>query len=1031
MSNHIIIGLGGTGGKIIRAFKQRYFEEFHDTKAKGFERVNLDFIYVDSNKKDLDEPWVYYGNDLGLSSGRKLNINEVNSAAFHNLHSFPRLNSFISDADAAMFTQDANLRSIISAGIGGQRRRFGRVLFANKSNEFMNLVNNCMTELQNRSTSGEAAVTFHICAGLAGGTGSGSVIDVVSQLANKNTNRDHPEYDIYLYLYVPGSENLLDTKPEFKYYYANGYAALLELNALSAHRYYPVDVTRGRDSQGNVIRLLEGRNAFKVAYLYSEVNCGGRRLDRNERLPQMVGDFIFQRTVAPALVNGGEKELERVIDAENAGMTINESSGGMISHATNFLSLGVKRIEVPVTEIKEFISFRFALQATYQMLYNTFEEGKGYIERPSVMDFKREITQATYREKIHISDDYMMGLKSLDNNGIVYPAEEEIWKTKAAALHKKIAKNDEKVDWKDQFQSEFGQFYLSGWHGRGVGLYYGDRRSNIHQYALLISNHIEKQLFDEWNMGQKSLCDVSRLLSIIIDYCSGERLRDFNKAISILDSKNTDIEKNIDKINARWQNPLFGKKKMFEDYVQFSWSLYCNRMKIEGYKFAAELTPYVVRNLSQIKEYVDKEIKRLLEELEYFKYEYLKRCKEDENPSDSEIEKVYGGADGLDKIRKMAESFIVDRKLMDSNSKKVRDAIKRYSMGGINTFQELYDRLNNVEYMQNMINYECIGFTESILNQSEYLNDTTNILRVNILELLKKQYPAGAKLRDYMKRLIDNAYYHARFSGVEIGNGGGIEPGRMIELIIPEYESENDDDYRNAFIEEFKQAVGDGNCAVLKNNRFNQIVIMSLPTCFPVRYMDIVSVLHERYDDMTKGVEGSINKMVMHTETEDVQTLRDRKVDYMSLFNMTENESKGLLRPYILLLFALDLPEKTNDPQGMNEYIWAYITRDDAGNPIKNGTIQLGANIVDSVDVVVKSKNDPEACSKLIGLINDTLRKNEYRTLAAKKELRKRVGEIVRNQVLPLCNNEEFNPTYEAFLKAMEHINENILKINE
>lgn len=28
--NHILVGLGGTGGKILRAFKMRMFEEFPD-----------------------------------------------------------------------------------------------------------------------------------------------------------------------------------------------------------------------------------------------------------------------------------------------------------------------------------------------------------------------------------------------------------------------------------------------------------------------------------------------------------------------------------------------------------------------------------------------------------------------------------------------------------------------------------------------------------------------------------------------------------------------------------------------------------------------------------------------------------------------------------------------------------------------------------------------------------------------------------------------------------------------------------------
>lgn len=1031
MSNHIIIGLGGTGGKVIRAFKQRYYEEFHDEKGKGREGVNLDYIYVDSDPKDLNAKWLYYGNDIGLSNGKKLNINEVNSESLHNLHNHPRLNAFLSDTDASLFDQDPNLRSVINEGIGGQRRRFGRVLFANKANEFMNLVNNSMNELQNRSTSGETAITFHICAGLAGGTGSGSIVDVVSQLASKNKNKDHPEYKIYLYLYVPGSENISDNDPKFKYYFANGYAALLELNAISAHRYYPVDVTRGRDSQGNIIRLLDGRDAFKVAYLYSETNCKGKKLDRNEKLPHMVGDFIFQRTVAPALVKGGEQELERVIESENAGMGINESSDGRISLATNFLSLGVKRVEVPVMEIKEYISYRFALQATCQMLFNTFEEGRGYIESPSVQDFKREVTQQTTREQLHLSDDFMMGLKPLDNKGIVYPEEDVVWKTKAAALHKKITNADNRRDWKDQFQEEFGQFYASGWHGRGVNLFFVDRRSNITQYAYMISNFIEKQLFNEWITGAKSLNDISRYLTILIDYIGVERMTNFDTNIKKLTVNNADYEKVIVRVNARWQNLLASRKILFEDYVNAMCSLYCSKMKIEGYRFASELTAYIIKNLSATRECVNKEITRLREEMEYFKMEYLRRCKKEDTSEDAEIEKVYGGPEGLEKIHKMAETFITNKKLMETGARKVRNAINTFSLGGINSFEELQSRLDNIEQMENMINNVCIVFAEQTLDDTNFVEDNGNILKENILKILKKQYPSGSKLKEYMKRLVDNAYYNVRFSGNEISNGGGIEPQRMIELILPEYAEENGEDYRQAFINEFKDAIGASKHAVMVNKRFNQIVVVSLPSNYPARYLDITSVLRQRYDDLTHGLEGEVNKMVLHTETEDIHSLQGRKVDYMSLFFMTQNEMMDAARPYILLLFALNLVEKTKDPDGMSDYIWAYIPRDESGNPIVDKVIMLGSGIVNSVYKAVTSKNDPQACKKITDLVKLTLQRDEYRDVAAKRTIRSSIGELVRKEVLPECNGDEHNPNYQAFLKAMNYIKENILTIAE
>ena len=48
-TNHILIGLGGTGGKILRSFKMRMFEEFPDEQER--ERQSVSLLYVDSTKE--------------------------------------------------------------------------------------------------------------------------------------------------------------------------------------------------------------------------------------------------------------------------------------------------------------------------------------------------------------------------------------------------------------------------------------------------------------------------------------------------------------------------------------------------------------------------------------------------------------------------------------------------------------------------------------------------------------------------------------------------------------------------------------------------------------------------------------------------------------------------------------------------------------------------------------------------------------------------------------------------------------------
>ena len=55
MKNHLLIGLGGTGGKILRALRNNMLQE---SRHNELEVVNLDWLYVDSSKEimNIDVP---------------------------------------------------------------------------------------------------------------------------------------------------------------------------------------------------------------------------------------------------------------------------------------------------------------------------------------------------------------------------------------------------------------------------------------------------------------------------------------------------------------------------------------------------------------------------------------------------------------------------------------------------------------------------------------------------------------------------------------------------------------------------------------------------------------------------------------------------------------------------------------------------------------------------------------------------------------------------------------------------------------
>ena len=59
MSNHLIIGLGGTGGKIIRSLRKQIYRQTRKVEIVGSD-LNISYLYVDSNNEFMgltDPTW--------------------------------------------------------------------------------------------------------------------------------------------------------------------------------------------------------------------------------------------------------------------------------------------------------------------------------------------------------------------------------------------------------------------------------------------------------------------------------------------------------------------------------------------------------------------------------------------------------------------------------------------------------------------------------------------------------------------------------------------------------------------------------------------------------------------------------------------------------------------------------------------------------------------------------------------------------------------------------------------------------------
>lgn len=101
--NHILIGLGGTGGKILRAFKMRMFEEFPTAEERKNLAVSL--LYVDSTDemmlKEARQKCRVMGQDASFTNNEFFNIKDVDvEHILDHISNYPSVKGIVNNVGA-------------------------------------------------------------------------------------------------------------------------------------------------------------------------------------------------------------------------------------------------------------------------------------------------------------------------------------------------------------------------------------------------------------------------------------------------------------------------------------------------------------------------------------------------------------------------------------------------------------------------------------------------------------------------------------------------------------------------------------------------------------------------------------------------------------------------------------------------------------------------------------------------------------------------------------------------------------------
>ena len=386
--NHIIIGLGGVGGRSIAAIRKAiYVTRKADIDYIEKEGANFSFLYIDSNDDVLCSKclWCSAGKSYELNPDETIKLKEGYSVkergniANHEKH--PGIKEWLGNIEDK-FAKKRNIAKAQATtelfGLTGaaQLRRYGRLLFALNQDTIYTKLNDIF---YNMAVGGTKKFCVHIFATLGGGTGSGSIVDIVTYVNGiynelfGNLVGANQELNVNLYVFVAGkSAEEVDTG----FFFLNEYAVLRDLNGLMIDQYHP-HLTRqlGNKNAGD---RFSCETPIHMVYLSSDMSPLSASIDEQVNyIAEACVDAIIYRNRIPN-PNGIKAITGEDLIQSNPGDNGKRNLGiAPLRHSYRFAALGTRRWRVPTKQMRDLLRYDIEKIITTKWLIGT-EDGNGF-----------------------------------------------------------------------------------------------------------------------------------------------------------------------------------------------------------------------------------------------------------------------------------------------------------------------------------------------------------------------------------------------------------------------------------------------------------------------------------------------------------------------------------------------------------------------------------------------------------------------------------------------------------------------------
>lgn len=879
--NHILVGLGGTGGKILRAFKMRMFEEFPDSEERSKHPVSL--LYVDSTTEMMPRngrarpDFKVMGQDASFTNNEFLNIKAVDvEHLLDHINNYPMLKGIVDNVTAVK-------SAIGSLGeAAGQKRRAGRLLFAANAVGYVNSLKNAFARA-NEVSENEDHTTFHIFAGLSGGTGSGAIIDAIIQ-----TRKAFPDAKILVYAMIP-EMNLPKADMDQGRYYQNGYAAVKEINALQAGRWFPQDVT-GR-GQAKLFNFRVKGVADGVTF-YSNVNENGVSLKSLTDLPKIVSDYVFARIF---YINEGNMEAngdiiraykfenmdEFALEYDEVG---NPDKNGQlpIARTKKLNSFGIKRVIYPELRVLKHMTYTIGQSVLWQFKYNNWRENQGFVNEERNRDLRQEFLNKDKLAKWMLDTEHLTLDKKILPSDPDYPSFKEYWKNRVADRSEEAKDSDNPLNELDRIM---GTFFDDFFREEGVKRYFDGKNQVIPEMALEIRRNIEREFFEKWNNGDISISELKKLSSLLI-----AKLDEKRKEIDELLKKEKDNFVEIDEERIRnvddwthlgiFQRMVNKGARLYEDHQQILIDLYESKTRLIALEFAQKLVAKVFLEISRMDSDISSFGQKISDAIDLTdrliaNHQKVNKGLEDKREAIIEVSEE----ERMAEFEKELKSNKTD---MITITREIREAIIP-QMDFVN-----FGDLANIISEDEIADAFDTQLARTVRTKHDERPETEKkVLGLNILTQLQQKLRTDDDIKAFATEIVQQSGAYLKLNDDQVrlslrNNEGNLSPSNPASMnkkvILVSIPSPSDNVQLQKFVkklvEAFKNSV-DQNTSRTQVNvytespRTDELSIITVNYCFPVRAIDWLRSYKTRYDqflDTGNPATDTANNILLHSE---------------------------------------------------------------------------------------------------------------------------------------------------------------------